>query len=81
MRESLDRIVSQFDSQTESIRRQLALIDYLGRGGAPLEGLAISKTQAKNMSVIAKGMATFISSDMKVVIQNGSVIILSAFFL
>ncbi len=80
MRNSLQRIVSDFQSQMETVKRQLALFDYLVRGSPTLTGLVISETQSRNMAIIARAMNTYISNEMRVAIQNGSIIIGAAFF-
>lgn len=80
MRKSLQKIVAEFEAQADSIKRQLALVEYLVRGFPALAGLPISKTQAKNMAIIAKSLNSYISNDMRAAIQNGSIIIAAAFF-
>jgi hypothetical protein len=80
MRDSFKKTIAEFDTQVTSIKRQLALMDYLVRGSPALEGLAISKTQEKNMNVIARAMSVYISGEMRAAIQNGAIIIIAAFF-
>ena len=80
MRDSLQKIVSEFEFQTQAIKRQLSLLEYLVRGEPELDGLTLSRTQKRNMSVISRAMNFYITNEMKVVALNGSIIIVAAFF-
>jgi hypothetical protein len=80
MRSSLEDVIKDLGLQFSAVRRQLDLVEYLVRGVAAPAALKLSKTQSNNMRVVAKAMSGFISTETRIAIQNGAIIIVAAFF-
>jgi hypothetical protein len=77
---SIQAAMDTFKDESNSILRQIELVDFLCGLGAVPNGIVISKTQRANFRVIQRNFSGHMNATLRNSIANGAIILVSSYF-
>lgn len=75
---SIQIALDDFKDQTQSIRRQIQIVDFLCGQAGPPPAINLSKTQLKNFKIIQKLCGPYADVTTRTTVANGAIVVISS---